>query len=92
MKKVFASLLVVASLVGCSNWNKYTPAPMDNTAIEEEVRKNLAADKISGLQIDVANGVVTLKGHLSAADRTKAVDDARKVKGVTNVVDNISLD
>ena len=47
MKKAFASLVLSAALVsavGCSNWNRNTPASFDNTATEEEIRKNLLGD------------------------------------------------
>ena len=95
MKKVFASLVLSAALVsavGCSNMNRNTPASLDNTAIETEIRKNLAGDHITGLHIDVHEGMVTLTGHGSAADRQKAYDDAVKVNGVKSVTNNISVD
>ena len=60
MKKAFASLVLSAALVsaiGCSNMNRMTPAPLDNTAIETEIRKNLAGDHITGLHIDVHEGM-----------------------------------
>jgi osmotically-inducible protein OsmY len=94
MKKVFGSLVLSAALVsaiGCSNWNRATPAPLDNTAIESEIRKNLAGDHITGLQIEVHDGMVTLNGHGSAADRQKAYDDAAKVNGVKSVTNNITV-
>jgi osmotically-inducible protein OsmY len=50
MKKVFASLVLSTALVsaiGCSNLNRATPASLDNTAIETEIRKNLAGDHIT---------------------------------------------
>lgn len=88
---MIAALSLIVSLNACSNWNRMTPKPLDNTAIETEVRKNLTADSISGLHIDVSNGVVTLEGHLSASDKAKAIADAQKVPGVTRVVDRISV-
>jgi osmotically-inducible protein OsmY len=94
MKKAFASLVLSAALVsgiGCSNWNRATPGPLDNTAIESEIRKNLAGDHITGLQIEVHDGMVTLNGHGSAADRQKAYDDAAKVNGVKSVTNNITV-
>jgi osmotically-inducible protein OsmY len=88
-------MLLSAALLmpACSNWSKATPKPLDNAAMEEEVRKNLTADGITGLSIDVdsGKGVVTLKGHLSSTDKAKAIQDARKVHGVTQVVDEISV-
>jgi len=95
MKKALASLVLSAALVsaiGCSNLNRMTPAPLDNTAIETEIRKNLAGDNITGLHIDVHEGMVTLTGHGSAADREKAYKDAAKVNGVKSVTNNITID
>ena len=95
MKKAFASLVLSAALVsavGCSNWNRNTPASFDNTATEEEIRKNLLGDKITGLSIQVHEGVVTMSGHVpTVADRQKAYDDAAKVNGVRRVVNNIDV-
>ena len=94
MKKAFVSLVLSAALisgVGCSNWNRATPKSLDNTTMEEEIRKNLLGDHITGLQIEVHDGVVTLTGHGSCADRQKAYDDAAKVPGVKSVVNNISV-
>lgn len=82
---------VLASF-GCSNWNKMTPKSMDSTAIEAEIRKNMAADKITGLTVAVNDGVVTLSGHLpTSADRQKAYDDAAKVNGVKRVTNRIDV-
>lgn len=95
MKKTVLSLAAALSLAvsmnACSNWNRATPKGLDNQAIESEVRKNLTADSITGLQIDVNNGVVSLEGHLSAGDKAKALADAQKVPGVTQVVDRITV-
>lgn len=93
MKKPLITLALSAALLmpACSNWNRATPKPLDNTAMEEEIRKSMAGDHITGLTVDVNSGVVTLKGHLSASDKQKALDDARKVNGVTRVIDEISV-
>jgi len=91
MKKLIATTLVLLSLVACSNLNRNTPAGLDNKAIETEIRRNLTTDGITGLTVDVNNGVVTLEGHLSASDKSKALNDAQKVNGVTQVVDRISV-
>ena len=95
MKKTLASFVVSVFLfgaLGCSNWNKMTPKPLDNTAIQAEVRKNLVADGITGISINVDQGVVTLTGKVnSASDRDKAYNDAAKVTGVTRVVNRLSV-
>lgn len=95
MKKYFFSLLMsvmLVSSIGCSNWNRMTPASMDNATIEAEVRKNFTADGITGLGVEVHEGVVTLTGHLaSASDRQKAIDGTRQVPGVKSVVNRIDV-
>jgi osmotically-inducible protein OsmY len=97
MKKTALSValaLVFVVAFGCSNWNKATPGPLDNKAIQAEVEKNLAADGLTGIvHVDsVHEGVVTLTGTVhSAADRQKAYDDAAKVNGVTTVVNNVNV-
>jgi len=93
MKKSVLALLMSAALVasmGCSNWNRITPAPLDNKAMEGEIVKNLAADHINGVDVSVHEGVATLSGKATPSDRDKAVQDARKVSGVKSVVNNIS--
>jgi len=95
MKKALVSLtvaLLVVGALGCSNWNRYTPKGMDDTAIAEEIRKNQLGDGITGMTVDVDHGVVTLKGDVkTASDKQKALDDARKVNGVTRVIDRVAI-
>ena len=94
MKKTLASLTVVLLLtaLGCANWNRYTPKGMDDDAIAAEIRKNLTGAGYTGMTVDVNNGHVTLKGDVkTTADRRKAIDEARKVKGVKSVTDRIAI-
>jgi len=93
MKKSVLALLMSMALVasmGCSNWNRVTPAPLDNKAMEAEIVKNFTADHINGVDVSVHEGVATLSGKATPSDRDKAVQDARKVSGVKSVVNNIS--
>lgn len=96
MKKPIASIAValfVLSSFACSNWNRYTPKGMDATAIADEIRKNMAADGITGMTVNVdKDGVTTLRGDVkNSSDKQKAIDDARKVNGVTRVIDQVSI-
>jgi osmotically-inducible protein OsmY len=96
MKKTIASITValfVLSAFACSNWNKYTPKGMDATAIAEEIRKNMLADGITGMTVNVdKDGITTIKGDVkTASDKQKALDDARKVNGVKRVIDQIVI-
>ena len=98
MKKT-ASLVALAFLLAlamnCSNYNKMTPKPLDNKAIQTEVEKNLAADGLTGIVhvSEVHEGVVTLTGTVkTAADRQKAYDDAAKVNGVKSVDNQVKVE
>lgn len=95
MKKLLVSIIMSATLVaalGCSNWNRMTPKSLDNSTTASEVKKNLLADHLTGIDVDVTDGVVTLSGHLpTKADREKAYDDASKVPGVKKVVNHIDV-
>jgi osmotically-inducible protein OsmY len=95
MKKALISLIMSTALVaalGCSNWNRMTPKSLDNSSTASEIKKNLLVDHLTGIDVDVNEGVVTLTGHLStAADRQKAYDDAAKVTGVKTVVNHIDV-
>jgi|ERR1051325_1482900 hypothetical protein len=96
MKKAFAALFFAASLIatsGCTGWAHAAPKPLEKTAMEAEIRKNWAGDKITGLSLDIDdNGVVTVSGHLATQDQVNtAVHDASKVKDVTRVINQISV-
>jgi len=90
-----ALALVVSATFACSNWNKVTPGPLDNRAIQAEIEKNLAADGLTGIvHVDsvTGDGVVTLTGTVhNAGDRQKAYDDAAKVNGVKSVINNVNV-
>jgi osmotically-inducible protein OsmY len=95
MKKLLVSITMSVALIAalsCSNWNRMTPKSLDNSTTASEVKKNLLADHLTGVDVDVNEGVVTLAGHLpTAADRQKAYDDAAKVTGVKKVVNHIDV-
>jgi len=63
--------------------------------IYDEVRRRLANDvdvKGAGFDVAVKNGVVTLKGRVHTAKaRAKATAITKKVKGVTNVDNQLKL-
>ena len=96
MKKTLVSITFAVLLFGafgCSNWNRYTGKGLDAQAISSEIRKNMAADGITGMTVNVdKKGNVTLRGDVkTASDRQKAIDDARKVNGVRSVSDQIAI-
>jgi hyperosmotically inducible protein len=76
----------VLSLAACSQ---------SDPGITTAVKTNLAADdtvKAYKIDVDTKNATVTLTGSVdSTAAKTRAVEIARATKGVTDVVDQISV-
>jgi osmotically-inducible protein OsmY len=89
--KICASLLLAFLVAGvCLAQNKAT----SDDAIVDQVRLKLAADpdvKGGALSVDCKNGVVTLGGAVdSTHSKDKAAKLAKKVKGVKQVVNNLT--
>ena len=75
-----------------------TPAPVkhsDDDRIYDEVRRKLANDvdvKGAGIEVAVANGVVTLSGRVHTEHgKEKAEKLTKKTKGVTSVVNKLNV-
>lgn len=90
--RIVASFLFVFLLAGvCLAADK----ALSDDAIVDQVRIKLAADadvKGGALQVDCKNGVVTLAGQVETQHvKDKASKLAKKVKGVKQVVNNLTL-
>ena len=85
----FLAVMLVASV--CLAADK----PVTDDSISDFVRLKLAGDpevKGGALQVDVKNGVVTIGGVVETQrQRDKAAKLAKKIKGVKQVVNNITL-
>ncbi len=70
--------------------------PVDDGTIYDQVRRNLANDpdvKGGAFDVDVKDGVVTVKGKVAAErGRNKVEKLCKKVKGVTGVVNQVKVD
>lgn len=87
---IFLCLMIaVLALAGAAK-----EAP-DDGVIEDQVRIRLAGDRdVKGttLEVEVSNGVVTLRGKVgSDKARKRAEKLARKVKGVVRVVNELII-
>jgi osmotically-inducible protein OsmY len=92
MLRIFAALVAVLFLASvCLAADK----PVSDDAITDFVRLKLASDpdvKGGALQVDVKNGVVTLGGTVDNQRlKDKSSRLAKKVKGVKQVVNNITI-
>src|SRR5579871_1990435 len=69
--------------------------PPNDNYIYDTVREKLASDSIvkgGAIDVDVKNGIVTLKGKVpDTKAKAKAESLARKVKGVKSVVNDIQI-
>ncbi|MEO2195575.1 MAG: BON domain-containing protein [bacterium] len=62
-----------------------------DAVVELSVRQALAADGLQRLNVRVVRGVVTLQSQqTNALDRERAMEIARQVDGVVDVVDRMS--
>jgi osmotically-inducible protein OsmY len=90
---------LVLALLGCFLLSVFAlakdPPAVTDDSISDQVRINLASDKVVGVlpfNVAVKSGVVTLTGTAdSGGQRSRAEKVARKVKGVKQVVNNITL-
>lgn len=69
--------------------------PPDDNFIYDSVREKLSSDVVvkgGAIDVDVKNGVVTLKGHVQEQkQKSKAESLAKKVKGVKSVVNELQI-
>lgn len=89
-------LSIALMLVGCHTMTGQTAGRyIDDTTITTQVKSKLAADHLASLtkfNVTTQNGVVYLTGNVDTPDRAqRAVDLARGVKGVRDVVNQIQV-
>jgi hypothetical protein len=84
LKRRLAALLCIFSLVSCTSWNRVVPS--DDSAVEAEIRKNLAADGVTGMTITLEKNVAYIEGPMDPNDTERIRADALKVRGVREVV------
>ncbi|HEY8461432.1 MAG TPA: BON domain-containing protein [Blastocatellia bacterium] len=92
MKLSFIAVLaaLVISVAGCES------RTATDAAVTTAVKNRLATDPATSgarINVDTANGVVTLSGSVStAAEKAEAERIARNTQGVTQVVNNINVE
>src|ERR671924_2343016 len=95
LKNVLA-VLVCISLMGCAaTTGKTAGKNVDDATVTASVKSQLVMDKAANLtrmDVDTNNGVVYLNGTVdSSAQKGRAEELARRVKGVTKVVNNLQV-
>jgi len=89
------AILCLAAALAFGQAEPKKPATVDDT-IYDQVRLRLASDpdvKGGAFQVDVKDGVVTLRGKVEKEKyRQKAEKIAKKVKGVKSIVNQLTID
>lgn len=84
---LFLSMLVTAAAAG---------KPRSDDYLNDSVRQKLAADSLvkgGNIEVEVKDGVVTLKGKVQESkQKDKAERLAKKIGGVKSVVNNITIE
>lgn len=99
MNKLFncmAVLLLAATVAGCQAMTGKTAGQnIDDASITASVKSQLVADKASNLvrvDVDTNQGVVYLNGTVDSAEqKARAEELARRVRGVSRVVNNLQV-
>jgi osmotically-inducible protein OsmY len=69
--------------------------PTDDNYIYDSVREKLATDAVvkgGAIDVDVKDGIVTLKGKVTEAkQKSRAESLAKKVKGVKSVINQLQI-
>jgi osmotically-inducible protein OsmY len=92
------ALPLLLGVTGCTTGSRYeqsTGERIDDHGTSSRVRAALADDsqyKYDGVNVETFKGVVQLSGFVNTKDqKNRAGDLARKVKGVTDVENNITV-
>jgi hyperosmotically inducible protein len=92
------ALPLFLGVTGCTTGSRYeqsTGERIDDHGTSSRVKAALAADsqyKYDGVNVETFKGVVQLSGFVNTKDqKNRAGDLARKVKGVTDVENNITV-
>lgn len=92
IKRVVTALLLLLTLVIST---LAADKPTDDNYIYDSVSEKLASDSVvkgGAIELDVKDGVVTLKGKVQEAkQKSKAESLAKKVKGVKSVVNQLQV-
>lgn len=92
LKRLVTSLVMLLALATATLAADKKP---DDDFIYDSVREKLATDivvKGGAIDVEVKDGVVTLKGHVQESkQKSKAESLTKKVKGVKSVVNNIQI-
>jgi hyperosmotically inducible periplasmic protein len=84
--QVVNNITINPDTVGATNVKEKTEEAVNDAAILSKIKSKLLLEKITGTNVDVVNGEVTLKGEVSDQKQiTQAEEIARSTNGVKKV-------
>lgn len=94
LHRILPLVVVLAVAAGCTT-TRSAGRQIDDASIHTAVKAKLTADRFSNIvnvDINVTNGVVTLAGEVpNAMVKADAESEARSVKGVVRVINNLQV-
>jgi hyperosmotically inducible periplasmic protein len=84
--QVVNNITIDPNTIGATNIKEKTEEAVSDTAILSKIKAKLLLEQITGTDVDVLNGVVTLKGQVADQKQvTQAAEIARTTNGVKDV-------
>jgi osmotically-inducible protein OsmY len=84
--QVVNNVTIDPNTIGATNVKEKTEEAVNDAAILSKIKTKLLLEKITGTNVDVVNGEVTLKGEVSDQKQiTQAAEIARSTNGVKRV-------
>jgi hyperosmotically inducible protein len=84
--QVVNNITIDPNTIGATNIGEKTEEAVNDAAILSKIKTKLVLEKITGTNVDVVNGEVTIKGEVSDEKQiTQATEIARSTNGVKNV-------
>lgn len=92
VKQVVNQITINPDSIGASNAEQKAEEAVSDAAILTKIKAKLLAEGITGTNVDVANGAVTLKGTVENAGRVAQADElARSTNGVKSVNNQLTV-
>ncbi len=95
VRYIVSAAVLAGSMVCGAAFAEQAGAKVDDAWITTKVKSDLAKDsdtKATKIHVDTKSGVVVLTGNVaSTAEKTKAEQDARSVKGVVDVENQLMV-
>ncbi|MBO0798001.1 MAG: BON domain-containing protein [Blastocatellia bacterium] len=90
--QVVNNITINPNAIGASNIKEKTEGAVSDAAILSKIKSKLLLEQITGTDVDVENGEVTLKGEVSDKKQiTQAAEIARSTNGVKSVNNQLTL-